>query len=112
MTQYVGGKRCLHPQGRSEWPDIWKEGGQGQLEATDGRKEIEPWLGWCGQGTENAINMAPRKEGPYFTSNLKKEAIRSSQMLVTTYKTTQCHNPEDHNLNSHHCENLKYHVPF
>jgi hypothetical protein len=26
--------------------------------------------------------------------------------LITSYKTAQCHNPEDHILHVHHCENL------
>jgi hypothetical protein len=33
---------------------------------------------------------------PYFTLALKMEAIVSSEMLITTYKTTQHHNT-DHN---------------
>jgi hypothetical protein len=31
-------------------------------------------------------------------------------MMVTTYKITQCHNPENHNLNSDFCKNLKSHI--
>jgi hypothetical protein len=38
---------------------------------------------------------------------LKMKAICFSEMLVTTYKITQRHNPEDHNWHLHHCENLK-----
>jgi hypothetical protein len=36
-------------------------------------------------------------------SALKMEAVRSSEMLVLTYKSTQCHNPEDQHrrLNCH-----------
>jgi hypothetical protein len=33
--------------------------------------------------------------------------ICSSQISITVYKTTRCHNPEDHNPNFHHRENLK-----
>jgi hypothetical protein len=40
------------------------------------------------------------------TSTLKMEVIQSSEVLVTTYKTTQHLNPEDHN-EIHHHENLK-----
>jgi hypothetical protein len=29
------------------------------------------------------------------------------RMLVLTYVTTQCHNPDDHNM-THHCGNFKY----
>jgi hypothetical protein len=29
------------------------------------------------------------------------------QNMVSTCDTTSCHNPKDHNLNSHYCENLK-----
>jgi hypothetical protein len=35
------------------------------------------------------------------------EAESSSDSLVTTYKTTGCHNPEDHNLNCHSREDVK-----
>jgi hypothetical protein len=35
------------------------------------------------------------------TSTLNMEAIRSSEMLVTTYKTARCHNPQDHNRHLH-----------
>jgi hypothetical protein len=40
---------------------------------------------------------------------LKVEAAGSSKTLVTTYMAIQCCFPEDHNLNVHWCENLKYH---
>jgi hypothetical protein len=33
-----------------------------------------------------------------------------SEMLVSYYISTQCHNPEDHNSNFHHHENLKFHI--
>jgi hypothetical protein len=35
------------------------------------------------------------------------EAISSSETLVTTYKTTRHHNPEDHDPHFHSRENLK-----
>jgi hypothetical protein len=35
------------------------------------------------------------------------EATGSSKTLVSIYKTTWCHSPED-NLKFHHCENMKY----
>jgi hypothetical protein len=38
--------------------------------------------------------------------------IEESRMLVTTYKTTWRHSPEDHNSNLHHCENLKSHTVY
>jgi hypothetical protein len=36
------------------------------------------------------------------------------KMLVTTYKTTWCHNPEDHTLNFHRHEipQISYNVSF
>jgi hypothetical protein len=34
------------------------------------------------------------------SSVVKMETGGSSEMLQTTYRTTQCHNPKDHNLNS------------
>jgi hypothetical protein len=33
-----------------------------------------------------------------------------SKMLALTYKTTWCHNQEDHNLKNHHHENLKTYI--
>jgi hypothetical protein len=38
------------------------------------------------------------------------ETASSSKMLVSTYKTTWCHNPEHHTLNSHYCKNIKSHI--
>jgi len=32
----------------------------------------------------------------------KKEAASSFEILVTTYRTTQYHYPDDHNMNLHH----------
>lgn len=39
-------------------------------------------------------------------SNLKKEVKSSSEMLITTYKTTRNHNPECHNLHIYRCMNF------
>jgi hypothetical protein len=39
--------------------------------------------------------MLGSRDGERFTLEMK--AIRSSETLVTTYKTTQRHNPEDYN---------------
>jgi hypothetical protein len=38
------------------------------------------------------------------------EAVDYSRILVPAriYQTTQCHIPEDSNLNTHCCENLKF----
>jgi len=38
------------------------------------------------------------------------EAADSSEMLLPTYKTTWCHNPEDSNCNTECRENLKSHT--
>jgi hypothetical protein len=45
----------------------------------------------------------------WFTSTLKMEAIDTSETMLTTYTSTQHHNPEDDNPVSC-CENLKSHV--
>jgi hypothetical protein len=37
----------------------------------------------------------------------RMEAARTSEMLVNFYQTTQCYNPEDSHLRTHHRENLK-----
>jgi hypothetical protein len=33
--------------------------------------------------------------------------MHSSKTLITTYKTTQCHNPQDDNQHPHYCNKLK-----
>jgi hypothetical protein len=38
------------------------------------------------------------------------EAIFSSKMMVTTYKTTWCHNPGDNHQHFHCHKNLKFHI--
>jgi len=38
---------------------------------------------------------------------LKLEAAKFSKPLVCNHITAWYHNPEDHDLNLHHCENLK-----
>jgi hypothetical protein len=38
---------------------------------------------------------------------LKMEAACYSKTSISDYKTTMCHNPEDHNMNIHRRENLK-----
>jgi len=38
---------------------------------------------------------------------VKIEAARFSETMVSPHVTTRCHNPEDHDLNLHRCENLK-----
>jgi hypothetical protein len=37
---------------------------------------------------------------------VKMEAVQSSEMLASYYITTQCHNPEDCNLNLHHHDTI------
>jgi hypothetical protein len=41
--------------------------------------------------------------------DLNVSTIGPFKMLVTTYKTTQCHNPDDHNPNFHCHKNLVTH---
>jgi hypothetical protein len=41
-------------------------------------------------------------------TTLKMEAVRPSETLVSYHSTIQSHNPEDHDLNLHRCENLKH----
>jgi hypothetical protein len=38
---------------------------------------------------------------------IEMEAIRSSETLVTIYKTTRLHNPEDYHRHLHHRQNFK-----
>jgi hypothetical protein len=51
------------------------------------------------------------------TSNLRRwkvvvffETVRFSETLVSTYESTRCHNPEEHQRYPHRCENLKSHI--
>jgi hypothetical protein len=45
---------------------------------------------------------------PILLTSTPMQAVCSSKTLVT--RLTQHHNPEDHNLNHHHSENLKLHI--
>jgi hypothetical protein len=40
---------------------------------------------------------------------LMMNAANTSEMSVNFYQTTQCDNPEDSHLHTHHHENLKSH---
>jgi hypothetical protein len=46
-----------------------------------------------------------------FSSNLKREALGSSETAVATQRTTRRHIPEDDTLHNHRCENLKSYTP-
>lgn len=43
-------------------------------------------------------------------SSLGSGALCFSEIFVPIYQTVCCHNPEDHNLNFHHHENLRSRV--
>lgn len=46
------------------------------------------------------------------TFTQKMEVPGSTKTFVPIYQMTQCHIPEEHNLNIHHCKKLKSHVKF
>jgi hypothetical protein len=41
-------------------------------------------------------------------STLKMVSVQSSKPSVISYQTTQCYNPGDNTLHSHHCKSLNY----
>jgi hypothetical protein len=43
---------------------------------------------------------------------LNMEAACCSHTLIYAHKTTKCHQPEDYNFNSLHCENLKTYIHY
>jgi hypothetical protein len=45
--------------------------------------------------------------GAIFTPAVKMEAAGSSEMLLITHMTSQCHITENYNLNFYHFQNLK-----
>jgi hypothetical protein len=51
-----------------------------------------------------------QKHSSYFSAPLtlipKMEAVGSSKLLATTYKTMQCLDPRDNSLNLHHHDHL------
>jgi len=46
----------------------------------------------------------------HLQDEVKMKAARCSKTVVSHCNTRYCHNPEDLNLNFHHCENLKSHT--
>jgi hypothetical protein len=62
--------------------------------------------------TVSIVNSYRRSENPnafIFRPNhskiLKKNALRTFEISVTTHQSTQCNNPEDLNLQQHRCKN-------
>jgi hypothetical protein len=53
--------------------------------------------------------QASLRIGVDVVKKLEMDAVRSSETLVSTNQTTCCYNPEDHNINLHHCE---YHKSY
>jgi hypothetical protein len=64
----------------------------------------------CGLVCTYVVTNFPEKRNSFTdmveVKTLKMEAILSSETLVTTYKTTWCHNPEDPNRHHYSQENL------
>jgi hypothetical protein len=44
------------------------------------------------------------------SSRLKMKAVCLSEMLISTYEFTRCHNPEEQHRHFHRRENLRYHL--
>jgi hypothetical protein len=65
-------------------------------------------LGICICHPSKRINSTYENNMCHFT--LKMEAAQISEMLVSYHSTTQCHNPEELDMNLHCCENLKSHT--
>jgi len=40
------------------------------------------------------------------TTTMEREALGFSKLLVSIYKSTECHSPEDNNMYFYHCINL------
>jgi hypothetical protein len=48
----------------------------------------------------------------HILSTMKTEAVSPSKALILTYQSTHCHNPDDHNMNLQHCQNLNPYTNF
>jgi hypothetical protein len=55
-------------------------------------------------GMSSLLQMQMESVHPFA---LMMYAAHSLYMMATAHQTTQCHDPEDHNLNSHCHEHLK-----
>jgi hypothetical protein len=50
------------------------------------------------------LGFIRRQPGP---GKWSLRSMRDGETMISICKTGWCHNPEAHNLNNHHCENLK-----
>jgi hypothetical protein len=95
-VDYVGRMLCMwsvRPMGGvKEWSPIRTNGSIGEKTALH-----QPWR-W----SQRSLNVSSRLQ--HCTMSQPKRHISP---VVYVYRTTRCHNPEHHNLNSHRSENLR-----
>jgi hypothetical protein len=56
------------------------------------------------------VEIDRRFRGAYEALTLMMEAVRTSEISMKLYQTTQHNIPEDGHLHVHHCENLRAHL--